>query len=178
MSSNINNTRKKRILGSAAAIAGLGIAVAAFSPIAGANFSDSKTGRIDATASTLTIGLSDDKNNVNTFDLDYDNLTPGQPMSRTIYVKNNGSIPAATKVGYPLTEGVTPVGVNLDELKVGVNGTQDMVPASQFNTINLGVLQPGETKSVNLTMLLQTNDNNWQGKTFGATLTVTGEQVG
>ena len=153
----------------------------------GADFTASDTGRVDVKTATLSVQLSDDKNSVGTFDLDFNNLKPGEVQGQKFYVTNIGSIAAEVKIGQPIS-GVTfnapNSGVNGNpavdpaDLLVGVSGITGLTPSTQVPAqIGLGILQPGETKGYTLNFSLdQSAGNEWQDATVGSTYTVTLEQ--
>ena len=183
----VSNRSKKAVLSTlGGGLVAVGI-IAAFATPGTSSFSASDTGRVDAKTATLSVQLGDDKGSVGTFDLDFNNLKPGESQGQTFYVTNTGSIPAEASIGQPIS-GITfstpNSGVNGNtaadpaDLLVGVAGITGLTPATQVsNEIGLGILQPGETRGYTLNFGLdQSAGNEWQNATIGVTATVTLEQ--
>lgn len=183
----VSNRSKKAVLSTlGGGLVAVGI-IAAFATPGTSSFSASDTGRVDAKTATLSVQLGDDKGSVGTFDLDFNNLKPGESQGQKFYVTNTGSIPAEVSIGQPIS-GVTfnapNSGVNGNpavdpaDLLAGVSGITGLIPSTQLPAqIGLGILQPGETKGYTLNFSLdQSAGNEWQNATVGATYTVTLEQ--
>lgn len=180
MSSNVTTRKSFRV---GAGLLGAGVVAALLlTPVTGADFSASDTGRVDVSTATLSIGLTDDKGSTGTFDLDFTNLKPGEVKTQTFHVTNTGSIDATAKIGAPITGASFTGGVgtltqaDLNEFKVGVVGYQNLVAAPSLanGSINLGTIAAGQTKAYTVQVGLdQTAGNEWQGRSVGATATVT-----
>jgi len=157
----------------AAAILGLGVVAGS-----GAVFNDTDTARVDINTATVVLGVND-ADNAGVIDLDFNNLKPGQLIAQSFSVTNAGSIAATANLGSGFTNS-TP-GENLDytQLRVGVgtvSGQTPLVPVTNLPASgwDLGVLQPGETKTFVVDVKLGgPAGNEWQGKTFGGNLPVT-----
>lgn len=148
----------------------------------GADFTASDTGSVQVGTATLSLNLSDAGGSTGTFNLAYNNLQPGQEMTKVFYIKNTGTIPATARLGAPFTVGQLPsglTGADYSELLVGVDGVAALAPApAAANGFNLGVIQPGQTKAVTVRVGLASGaGNEWQGKTLSATATVTLNQL-
>lgn len=172
---------KKNIARTGGGIAALGVAAALlFVPVSGADFSATDTGRVDVSTATLTVGLTDSKASNGTFDLDFSNLKPGETQTQTFTVTNTGSIAADVSLGNPISQitaslnGLT--AQDLAELKIGVAGHQALTPVTSLTSgsIDLGLLAAGQSRTYTLQVSLdEAAGNEWQGKSVGATATVT-----
>jgi hypothetical protein len=148
--------------------------------VSGANFSASDTGKVTVSTATLDINLSDANGAQGTFQLDFRNLKPGQVQTQTFTVKNTGSIAGNVSLGNPIS-GISASlaglnGSDLAELKIGVAGYQALTPVTQLTSasIDLGSLAAGQSRTYTMQVSLdQAAGNEWQGKSVGATATVT-----
>jgi len=169
-----------------AGISAVGLAaVLLLSPaVSTANFSASDIGTIDVKAATLSVGLTDDKATVGSFDLDFTNLKPGEVQHQTFYVTNTGSIPATVKVGVDPKPSpsagavVTSARLDVNKLAMGVSGITALTPYRSLPaSVNLGSIASGETKAYVLDVSLDSSaGNEWQGVGLSTTATVTLDQ--
>lgn len=171
----------KKIARLGGGVAALGIAAALLLvPVSGADFTASDTGRVDVATATLTLDLSGGSQASGGFDLDFSNLKPGETQTQTFTVKNTGSIAADVSLGGPLTAVSGSIGnANPGQLKIGVAGYKALTPAPQLasGAIDLGSLGSGEQRTYTMQVSLDSAaGNEWQGKTIGATATVTLDQ--
>lgn len=176
---SLKSISKKPLVRTGAGIATLGVAAALmFTSVSGADFSASDTGDVSVSTATLSVGLSDGVGSQGTFDLDFVNLKPGETKSQTIVVQNTGSIAADVSLGNPISNIVLPQGLttaDLAKLTVAIPGYQNPVAITSLPaSINLGSLVAGQSRSYTVQIGLASNaGNEWQGKTLGATATVT-----
>lgn len=174
----VTSTRTRRIRRALAVVAVVALGALLWQPVTGADFTASDTGRVDVQTATLTIELSS-PGSTGTFDLDFDNLKPGQVLTQTFKVKNTGSIAANAKLGAPITgaslTGGSLTGADYSELKLGVAGYQAMTSVTALpSTIDLGTLAAGQAKTFTVQVGLdQSAGNEWQDVKVGATATVT-----
>lgn len=145
----------------------------------GADFSASHTGNVSVQAGTLTVQLSD-ADNTGTFKLSYPNIKPGDMPYDQFTVKNTGSIPANVKLGMPISVTGYNLGggqgnANPAQLSASIDGY--LAPTSVTSLtgdIQLGSLQPGESRTYTVRVGLDHNaGNEWQGKSVSADVTVT-----
>ena len=178
MSLKSKSISKKNIARTGGGIAAIGVAAALLLvPVSGADFSASDTGDVDVSTATLTLDLSGGSQASGGFDLDFTNLKPGETQTQTFTVKNTGSIAADVSLGGPLSGVSASLGnANPSQLKIGVAGYKALTPAPQLasGAIDLGSLAAGQERTYTLQVSLdQAAGNEWQGKTIGATATVT-----
>jgi len=178
----MSSTTTRQKFGRGAAIGGLGIAalIVVNSVIPSlATFNDVDTARVDINTATVVLGVSDVDNSA-TIDLDFNNLAPGQVISQSFNVRNDGSIPATVYLGSNFSNSTTAnPALNYNELRVGVRPS-NVSAVGLVSVLNLpagwdlGVLQPGETKTFVFDVKLGgTAGNEWQGQTFGGNLPIT-----
>ena len=178
----VQNARSKRNR-AVGAIIGVGI-IAALGLTAygstGAAFNDQKTARVDINTASLVLGVSDEDNS-GTIALDFNNMKPGQLVSKSFTVANNGTIAATANLGSAFTNATSPTNpaVTYENLRIGVGtatGQTPLVAVTKLpaNGWDLGVLQPGESKTFVVDVKLGGDaGNEWKGQTFGGNLPVT-----
>ena len=169
------NSRIRNSLIGVAGVVAVGLALSA--PTTGADFSASDTGTVSIQSGNLTVELSD-SNSVGTFDLDFDNLAPGETKVDQFTVKNTGSIPADVKLG-GISLGANNfaglTGPQLNMLKAGIDGYQASASVpSLTGVMQLGELNPGQSRTYTVRVGLdQVAGNEWQNRHVAAGLTVT-----
>ncbi|MGH7217891.1 MAG: hypothetical protein ACREGE_00380 [Candidatus Microsaccharimonas sp.] len=175
---SLKSISKKNLARTGGGIAALGVAAALLLvPVSGADFSASDTGRVDVSTATLTLDLSGGSQDSGGFDLDFSNLKPGETQTQNFTVTNTGSIAANVSLGNPVTGISASIGnANANQLEIGVAGYKALTPAPQLasGSIPLGSLGANESRTYTLQVSLSEDaGNEWQGKTIGATATVT-----
>jgi len=179
---SLSSNKKKFAIRASAVVASFALvgAVAVMST-SGADFTASDNGHASVHTATLSLDLGDANGWQGTFNLNYDDLTPGQIQSQTFYVKNTGSIPASVSLTNRTTSntaGATLTGNDWEEFKSGVDGYSGMVKSNVGLNADLGILQPGEQRGYNLLMGLDsTAGNEWQGVGIGTNVVVTLNQL-
>jgi hypothetical protein len=173
------NTRSKR---NRNMIAAVGLGMAAFLGLgvfgaSGAIFNDVDTARVDINTATVVLGVSD-ADNSGTIDLDFNNLKPGQLLTQSFNVRNDGTIPATAYLGSNFTNSTPAENLDYSKLRVGVGTTSGQIALTSVTNLpagwDLGVLAPGETKTFVVDVKLGGDaGNEWQGKVFGGNLPVT-----
>lgn len=174
MSSNRNRNIRNSLMG----VAGITAATLLFvgTGSTGADFTDSDTGTYSVSTGTLDLELSDTDNS-DTFELKFENLVPGESKIDRFTVTNAGSVPMDVKLGSPYSNQMANLPADTSALKVSIDGYQTAIPFSQFDTVQLGSLNPGKSRTYKLNVSLdQSAGNEWQGKSASGTVTVTGSQ--
>jgi len=154
-------------VGAAVVLAGL-----MFGPVTGADFEDHESVPAAGSTATLNLTLSGDGPSGAVEELDFTNLVPGETRSERVTLKNDGSIPGEATLHVTNPDGTNVPTDKLNLLKVGTAEKGLMTPDQLLESggvIELGELQPGETKQVTVQVSLDRSaGRDWQGVTFGA----------
>jgi len=176
----MNITKTKIIaLGSTAAL-GVGIAISAAS---GAYFSASEPMPVSGNTATLSVevnGAASDATGIT-----FKNIAPGKKLTQSFTVKNTGTVAADVEIGAPISvsgvHGHVSSMAELGQLSAGIvgyGGLKAITGYSGTSTIDLGTLQPNQTRTYTAEVLLDQNaGNDWQGATASGTVTVTLNQA-
>lgn len=178
MSSTIKPLRnRKSLIGLGAA--GI-LAAALFMPATGADFTASDNFGTTVQTATLSVELKGDGDG-KAFALSYQNLVPGEPQGREFTVTNTGSIAASVSLTNRTTSntaGARLTGADWEEFRSGVEGYTGMVKSNVGLNADLGVLQPGESRTYVLVHGLEESaGNEWQGVGLTTNVVVTLNQL-
>jgi hypothetical protein len=144
----------------------------------------SHTDELDVSVGTGNVTI------IATGDVTFSNIMPGDSQVTTFEVANTGTSPARLTFGQPLTvdpssdiSSVDPANLALMQLAIyrnTVNGAvlQPLTPMVNLPaTVDLGIIQPGDTKKFAVQVLLDVSaGNDWETVQFGATHTLTAVQ--
>lgn len=178
------STTRKRVIGSIAAVGAAALIAIGFTVPSGADFNASKPAHIGISVTTMGILVSDEDNSA-TIDLPFNNMKPGDVISRTFTVTNNNSFAATGKFGPGVSAltvtGGNPALMNQGDLRVGlweasVGQVDGLVPvnAQPVGGWDLGVFTPGQSKTFTVTVKLGHGaGNEWQGVTISGDVPVT-----
>jgi hypothetical protein len=163
--------------------AGLGVfgLLAVGAQVSGADFNDMVQIGVDAKAGSLDINADGQQGNPTPYvvKMPLEQFKPGDTTSKTIEVRNTGSLPAVVTPSM-IGLGATSLGAQLDAALVAAPaGSAQVTGSGKANGLKSGpfTVPAGGSVPVTLTLTLPAaTDNTWQGKTDTLTLTLNAVQ--
>jgi len=177
LASIISNRRVKKGSIVALGISGVLALAAMLAPASGAWYFDTREGH--STVSIASFGLNVEGEHSGAFNFDFNNLSPGFGQAETFSVANTGSLTGyLTMYGDDLqAPGLT--NDDMSHLSFYIQGYGYLQPQyGQMATLDLGSLQPDETRTYSLIVSLDDSvGSEWQGATIANTMNISLAQV-
>jgi len=185
----MSSSTTKRTVTSIVGVAVVAIVALGITTPSTATYTATKQVGVNIETQRLYLDLNDGTNN-GTANLDF-KVKPGDVTSKTFEVTNTGDIPAILTIGSNFTDGTPPANVDYRLLSVGVGvvsgpvvgplGSAAVTPVAALSPVtdlpaswNLGVVKPGQTKTVVFTVKLDKDaGNDWMGLKFGGKIPAT-----
>ena len=157
---NKGYTKKGGIV--ALGLAGLFVMFVVSAPLSGAWFQDAHLGSSTVTGATLNLSVDGGPGRL---DFAAENLAPGQSQTNSIMLTNTGSIAGTLRfsMGDAVVSGTgSPDASRLSYTVYDASDSKTLT--STGGTFDVGVLQPGESRAINVMALLDPMaGNEWQG---------------